>query len=68
MATLLSVLIAGSALVNAQNYGGGDRSDQAFSWVQPLNTTILTQYGSSPPVYPSRESSVPYHTHMRLTI
>ncbi|KAJ5899853.1 hypothetical protein N7495_004597 [Penicillium taxi] len=24
-----------------------------FSYVQPLNTTILTPYGSSPPVYPS---------------
>lgn len=25
-----------------------------FSYVQPLNTTILGQYGHSPAVYPSR--------------
>jgi beta-glucosidase len=25
-----------------------------FSYVQPLNTTILGQYGHSPSVYPSR--------------
>jgi beta-glucosidase len=27
----------------------------ASAVVQPLNTTILGQYGHSPPVYPSRE-------------
>lgn len=29
------------------------RADSVFSYVQPLNTTILTQYGSSEPSYPS---------------
>lgn len=32
------------------------QGDSTFSYVQPLDTTILTQYGSSPPVYPSRTS------------
>ena len=57
--SVLSAVLSGSALlaaVNAQNYAGGDRSDDAFQYIQPLNTTILTEYGSSPPVYPSRES------------
>ncbi|KAF2847011.1 glycoside hydrolase family 3 protein [Plenodomus tracheiphilus IPT5] len=55
-ASILSVLLSSSALLstaNAQAYDAGSRSDDAFSYIQPLNTTILTEYGSSPPVYPS---------------
>lgn len=35
-----------------------NHSGKPFSHVQPLNTTILTPYGSSPAVYPSRRSSL----------
>jgi beta-glucosidase len=50
MASLRSVLVSGllAATANAQAYNAGDRSDEAFSWVQPKNTTILGQYGHSP--------------------
>ncbi|KAM0346671.1 hypothetical protein ACHAPU_005383 [Fusarium lateritium] len=50
MASLRSVLVSGllAATANAQAYDAGDRSDEAFSWVQPKNTTILGQYGHSP--------------------
>ncbi|EDU44274.1 BglX Beta-glucosidase-related glycosidase [Pyrenophora tritici-repentis] len=54
--SVLSAVLSGSALlaaVNAQNFAGGDRAEDAFVYYQPLNTTILTEYGSSPPVYPS---------------
>lgn len=61
MATsILSVLLSSSALlrtVNAQAYDAEARPDDAFSYIQPLNTTILTEYGSSPPVYPSPQST-----------
>jgi hypothetical protein len=61
MATFLSSVLAGSALlqaVNAQNFGGsGGRGEDAFSWIQPMNTTILGEYGHSPAVYPSRKST-----------
>jgi beta-glucosidase len=56
MAAFLSSLLAGSALLNAanaQNFGGGGRDDGAFSYIQPIDTKILTEYGSSPAVYPS---------------
>lgn len=43
--------------VIAQAYGSGDREEDAFSWVQPLNTTILGPYGHSPAVLPSRKIS-----------
>jgi beta-glucosidase len=59
-ASILSSLLAGSALLNAvtaQNFGGNGRDEDAFSYIQPLNTTILTEYGSSPAVYPSRKSA-----------
>ena len=49
----LSALIL-APCVHSQDFDAGDRSDDAFSWVQPLNTTILGPYGHSPPVYPSR--------------
>ncbi|KAI8931261.1 hypothetical protein NX059_011608 [Plenodomus lindquistii] len=54
-ASILSVLLSSSALVataNAQAYAIPERTEGAFSYVQPLNTTILTEYGSSPPFYP----------------
>jgi hypothetical protein len=54
MAALLSALALLST-VNAQAYDASDRASDAFSWVQPLNTTILDEYNSSPPVYPSRK-------------
>lgn len=56
--SVLSAVLSGSALLaaaNAQAFDAGSRSDDAFSYVQPLNTTILTEYGSSPAVYPSRK-------------
>jgi beta-glucosidase len=51
-------LLAASG-AQAQNYGGGSsRSDDAFSYVQPKNTTILGAYGHSPAVYPSRKTPI----------
>jgi beta-glucosidase len=59
-ASFLSVALLGSTLlaaINAQNSAGGDYQSEvvAFQHFQPLNTTILTEYGSSPAVYPSRK-------------
>jgi len=56
---LLLPLLVPSA--NAQAYDAAERSDAAFSYVQPLNTTILGAYGHSPPVLPSRK---PLHPGM----
>jgi beta-glucosidase len=50
---LLPLLVSGA---NAQAYDAASRSESAFSYVQPLNTTILGAYGHSPPVMPSRKS------------
>lgn len=58
MAAALSFLLTSallSAFVNAQAYDAGERSEDAFSYVQPLNTTILGPYGHSPAVLPSRK-------------
>lgn len=58
MMSARSLVLSGLVLVPtviAQAYDPGSRSEGAFTYVQPLGTTILTQYGSSPPVYPSRE-------------
>ncbi|KZM24871.1 Beta-glucosidase [Ascochyta rabiei] len=52
MAALLSALAVLTA-VNAQAYYSGSRAEDAFSYVQPLNTTILDDRGHSPAVYPS---------------
>ncbi|KAI1863426.1 hypothetical protein JX265_008820 [Neoarthrinium moseri] len=49
---LLSSLLLAPA-VSAQAYDSGSRNEDAFSYVQPLNTTILGQYGHSPAVFPS---------------
>lgn len=60
---LLPLLVPGT---NAQAYDAADRSESAFSWVQPLNTTILGAYGHSPPVLPSRKllpSGISIETH-----
>lgn len=54
-ALVLSCLLAASS-VNAQNYDSGERNEDAFSWVQPLDTVILGPYGHSPAVLPSRKS------------
>lgn len=43
--------------IHAQAYDSAQRSEDAFSYVQPLNTTILGPYGNSPPVLPSRTST-----------
>lgn len=40
--------------VSAQAYDATERGGDAFSYVQPLNTTILGPYGHSPAVLPSR--------------
>ncbi|KAF2124987.1 glycoside hydrolase family 3 protein [Dothidotthia symphoricarpi CBS 119687] len=46
MAVSLTVLLASYALLEVVNA-------QDFSYVQPLDTVILTEYGTSPAVYPS---------------
>ncbi|KAL3487715.1 putative beta-glucosidase G [Aspergillus germanicus] len=53
LSTILSGLLLLAVPLNAQVYMGEERSSDAFTWVQPLNTTILGQYGHSEPVYPS---------------
>lgn len=50
---VLSGLLA-ATVVNGQSYDGTSRSEDAFSYVQPKNTTILGPYGHSPAVLPSR--------------
>ncbi|KIA75813.1 beta-glucosidase G [Aspergillus ustus] len=52
-ATALWSLLLLAGPIDAQVYMGSSRSADAFTWVQPLNTTILGQYGHSEPVYPS---------------
>ncbi|KAK7943921.1 beta-glucosidase-related glycosidase [Apiospora aurea] len=54
---LLSALAAVAPAANAQNFGGGARGADDFTYVQPLNTTILSAYGHSPAVYPSPKIS-----------
>lgn len=64
MTAALSLILSGLLLapaVNGQAYDAGERGEDAFEYVQPLNTTILGPYGHSPAVYPSREYlSEPY--------
>ncbi|KAK8015175.1 hypothetical protein PG990_008471 [Apiospora arundinis] len=50
---LLSALAAFAPSATAQNFGGDGRGADDFTYVQPLNTTILGGYGHSPAVYPS---------------
>lgn len=54
ISTVLSGLLLLAAPIDAQVYMGEERSPDAFTWVQPLNTTVLGQYRHSEPVYPSR--------------
>lgn len=50
---VVSGLLA-ATLANGQSFDGTIRSEDAFSYVQPRNTTILGPYGHSPAVLPSR--------------
>ncbi|KAM0434015.1 hypothetical protein ACHAPT_003959 [Fusarium lateritium] len=52
MASLCSLLLSGllASAVNAQQYDGRDREEDAFSYIQPKDTVILGQYGHSPAV------------------
>lgn len=52
--SLAGLLLASTA--NAQVYDPGNRGPDAYTWIQPEDTVILTQNGDSEPVYPSRES------------
>ena len=52
------VVAALLALANGQAYDAGGRDESAFTYVQPLDTVILDQYGHSEPVYPSRMSRI----------
>lgn len=54
MAKLL-IFFAVLRAVNSQSYDTVERPSDAFSYVQPLNTTILDECKSSPPFYPSRK-------------
>ncbi|KAI1496236.1 putative beta-glucosidase G [Biscogniauxia marginata] len=56
MAPVISRLLSSLLLTSfatAQDFGSGGRSEDSFSYVQPLNTTILGGYGHSPAVLPS---------------
>lgn len=62
MAAVLSLVLSGillPSLAQAQAYDSGQRDEDAFSYLQPLNTTILGGYGHSPEVLPSREFLLP---------
>ncbi|KAL2786985.1 putative beta-glucosidase G [Aspergillus keveii] len=52
MTHLLALGLLATA-VTGQDFGGGSRDEDAFSYVQPENTTILGPYGHSPAVLPS---------------
>lgn len=60
---LLNALLLAPA-IDAQIYNGGGRDEDAFEYVQPLNTTILGPYGHSPAVLPSRTSCLLETTHL----
>lgn len=51
---VVSGLLA-ATLANGQDFAGSGRAEDAFSYVQPKNTTILGPYGHSPAVLPSRK-------------
>lgn len=63
---LLSGLVA-TVAVNAQAYDSGVRDENAFSYIQPRNTTILGPYGHSPAVLPSRMYSHQVYAGTPLT-
>ncbi|CAG7917988.1 unnamed protein product [Penicillium olsonii] len=56
MARVAQFVVSGllaATLANGQDFAGSGRSEDAFSYVQPKNTTILGPYGHSPAVLPS---------------
>jgi len=58
MASKLALALSALLLtVNGQDFGSDGRDEEAFSWVQPLNTTILGPYGHSPAVLPSPDTT-----------
>lgn len=57
----LVLLSAPSAVVADTCKAPINHPGEPFSFVQPLNTTILTPYGHSPPAYPSRKQLCPLH-------
>lgn len=50
---LLSALLLAAPAAHAQTCSSSTSDADAFSYVQPLNSTILDQYGHSPAVYPT---------------
>lgn len=52
---LLVCSLLTTAVVNCQQYDPSPQSLDAFTYVQPRNTTILGPYGHSPPILPSRK-------------
>lgn len=60
---LTTLLLLGTA--TAQLFESSPRGPDAFTYVQPRNTTILGQYGSSEPVYPSRKSRGQCHPNIK---
>lgn len=58
MNTVDAILLTGLLLASASAstcQAPSSYTGTPFSYVQPLNTTILTPYGHSPAVYPSRK-------------
>ena len=55
---IVSVLLPSLAYSQVNAGDAGVRSADAFQSIQPANTTILSEYGYSPPVYPSRKSAL----------
>ncbi|CAG7961904.1 unnamed protein product [Penicillium nalgiovense] len=56
MARVAQFVVSGllaATVANGQSFDGTGRSEDAFSYVQPENTTILGPYGHSPAVLPS---------------
>ncbi|KAL5356253.1 putative beta-glucosidase G [Aspergillus floccosus] len=60
MANIAHLIVSGllaATVAHGQQYEGSSRSEDAFSYIQPRNTTILGQYGHSPAVLPSPNST-----------
>ncbi|KAJ5110220.1 Glycoside hydrolase family 3 [Penicillium argentinense] len=56
MVLIVELVVSGllaATVANSQSFDGTTRSEDAFSYVQPENTTILGPYGHSPAIYPS---------------
>lgn len=52
---VLLVTLSAAFLVNGQVYFGEERAPDAFTYLQPQDTTIQGQYGHSEPIYPCRK-------------